>query len=245
MLKTVITSGVLLILSTQSYADESGDKAMAVFKKAANTLQSAKSFAVRAVATVDEVESTEDFKLQKTFNIDVKFERSGKLYAQKSGEENQIAYFDGKTFTVIDPIGKRYGQMALNGSVDDLIMKLDELNVQAPLVDLLLSNLMEVAQKNIQKARYIGVSRIAARNCEHIVFRTAVADWQLWIAQDAQGSICKSLITTRGVAQAPQYEVTFGQWSFNTSIEENSFAPKIPSGAEQIPLTPGAFRMVL
>lgn len=245
MLKLAITSSVLLIFSTQSYADESSDKAIAVFKKAATTLQSAKSLSVRATATVDEVEPTEDFKLQKTFSIDVKFERPGRLYAQKSGEENQIAYFDGKTFTVIDPIGKRYGQMGLDGSVDDLIMKLDELNVQAPLVDLLLSNLMEVAQKHIQKARYIGVSRIAARNCEHIVFRTAVADWQLWVAQDAQGSICKSLITTRGAAQAPQYEVTFGQWTYNTSIEDNSFVSKIPSGYQQIPLTPGSFRLVL
>jgi hypothetical protein len=245
MLKSAITSSLLLILSTQSYADESADKAVALLKKAATTLQSAKSLSVRAVATVDEVEPAEDFKLQKTFSIDVKFERPGKLYAQKSGDENQIAYFDGKSFTVIDPIGKRYGQMALEGSVDDLIMKLDELNVQAPLVDLLQSNLMEVAQKNILKARYIGVSRVAARNCDHIVFRTAVADWQLWITQDAQGSICKSLITTRGAAQAPQYEVTFGQWSYNTSIDDNSFVSKIPSGAQQVPLTPGTFRLVL
>lgn len=245
MLKLAITSSVLLILSTQSYADESSDKALALLKKAATTLQSAKSLSVRAVATVDEIEPIEDFKLQKHFSIDVKFERPSKLYAQKSGEENQIAYFDGKTFTVIDPIGKRYGQMALDGSVDDLIMKLDELNVQAPLVDLLLSNLMEVAQKNIQKAKYIGVSRVAARNCEHIAFRTPVADWQLWVTQDAQGSICKSLITTRGVAQAPQYEVTFGQWTYNTEIEDNSFVSKIPAGAEQVPLTPGSFRLVL
>jgi hypothetical protein len=75
--------------STQGYADESADKAIAVLKKAASSLQSAKSLAVRAIATVDEVESTEDFKLQKTFNIDVKLERSGKLYTQKSGDKKR------------------------------------------------------------------------------------------------------------------------------------------------------------
>jgi hypothetical protein len=245
MRKLAICSSVFLIISSQGFADESSDKAISLLKKAATTLQSAKSLSVRATATVDEVEPTEDFKLQKNFSIDVKFERPGRLYAQKSGDENQSAYFDGKTFTVVDPIGKRYGQMALDGSVDDLVAKLDELNVQAPLVDLLLSNLMEVAQKNIQKAKYIGVSRIAARNCEHVVFRTAVADWQLWIAQDNEGSICKSLITTRGAAQGPQYEVTFGRWTFNTEIDDNSFVSKIPGGAQQVPLTPGAFRLAL
>ena len=99
MLKLAITSSVLLILSTQGYADESSDKALALLKKATNTLQSAKSLSVRAVATVDEIEQTEDFKLQKNFSIDVKFERPSKLYAQKSGDENQVAYFDGKSFT--------------------------------------------------------------------------------------------------------------------------------------------------
>ncbi|HET9237939.1 MAG TPA: DUF2092 domain-containing protein [Oligoflexus sp.] len=245
MLKSAIASGLLLILSTQGYADESSEKALALLKKTTNTLQSAKTLSVRAVATIDEVEPTEDFKLQRTFSLEVKFERPGKLYAQKTGDENQVAYFDGKTFTVIDPIGKRYGQMALEGTVDDLLMKLDELNVQAPLIDLLLSNLTEVAQKSVLKAKYIGVSRVAARNCEHIAFRTAVADWQLWVAQDAQGSICKSVITTRSVAQAPQYQVTFGQWTYNTSIEENSFTSKIPAGAQQVPLTPGTFRLAL
>jgi len=245
MLKATIASAALMIISTHGYADESADKAKALLKKAVTTLQSAKTLAVRGVATADEVESAEDFKLQKAFTIDVKFERPGKLYAQKSGDENQMAYYDGKTFTVVDPIGKRYGQMALEGSVDDLIMKLDELNVQTPMVDLLLSNLMELAEKSITKAKYIGVSRIAARNCEHVVFRTAVADWQLWITQDARGAICKSLITTRGVTQAPQYEVTFGTWIFDADIADQAFTPAIPSGAEQVTLAPGTFRLEL
>lgn len=245
MLKTTITSAALMILSTHGYADESSDKAMALLKKAATTLQSAKSLSVTALATADEVEPTEDFKVQKTFMIDVKFERPGKLYAQKSGDENQMAYFDGQTFTVVDPVAKRYGQAALQGTVDDLLIKLDELNVQAPLVDLLQSNLIEVAQKNIQKAKYIGVSRIGTRSCEHVALRTAVADWQLWISQDEQGTICKSVITTRGVAQAPEYEVTFGAWTFDADIDDKAFAASIPEGAEQVTLEPGAFRLSL
>lgn len=245
MLKSALTSVALLVVSSSGHASESTDKAMMLLKKATTTLQSAKSISVRAVATTDEIEPTEEFKLQKSFIIDMKFERPNRLYARRIGAENQVAYFDGQSFTVVDPVSKRYGQMPLDGTVDDLLTKLTEINVEAPLLDLLQSNIADVAAKAVIKAKYIGATRVGAKVCEHVAFRTAAADWQLWISQDDKGTLCKSLITTRALAQAPQYEVTFGKWTFDTDINDAMFTAKIPGGSEQVTLAPGSFNTTL
>lgn len=242
MMKTILTGTALLLVSTQVWADASYDRAVGLLKKATDRLESAQSISVNAIATFDEIEPTDDFKIQKTFMMEVRFKRPDKLFATKTGDENQRAYFDGKSLTVIEPLQKKFAQESLPGNIDDVVDKLGSLNIEAPLADLLLSNLSELAQKSVQKARYIGTSRIAGRNCEHIAVRTPVADWQLWISQGENTFICKSLITTRSLAQAPQYEVTFGEWKFNTEMADSMFAPQIPEGATQVPFAPGSFR---
>jgi hypothetical protein len=245
MLKTFIGSTALLLVSTQLWADPSSDRAVDLLKKATQRLESAQSISVNAAATIDVIDSMDDFKIQKTFLMEVRFKRPDKLFATKTGDENQRAYFDGKSVTVIEPLQKKYAQESLTGDIDDLVDKLGSLNIEAPLADLLLSNISELAQKSVQKARYIGTSRVAGRNCEHIAVRTPIADWQLWLSQGDNTFICKSLITTRSLAQAPQYEVTFGEWKFNTEIADSMFAPQIPDGAALVPFTPASFRFAL
>lgn len=241
-MKAIFVSTGIFLVSTQAFSDASHDRAVDLLRKATTRLESAQSISVNAIATFDEIDPMDDFKIQKTFQMEVRFKRPDKLFASKTGDENQRAYFNGQSLTVLDPLQKKFAQENLSGDIDDLVNKLGELNIEAPLADLLLSNLTELAQKSIQKARYVGTSRIAGRNCEHVVFRTPVADWQLWINQGQNASICKSLITTRSLAQAPQYEVTFGEWKFNTETVDSTFAPQIPDGATQVPFAQGQFR---
>jgi hypothetical protein len=242
MFKTFMGSTALLLVSTQLWADPSSDRAMELLKKATQRLESAQTISVNAVATFDVIEPADDFKIQKTFLMEVRFKRPDKLFATKTGAENQKAYFDGKSVTVIEPLQKKYAQESLSGDIDDLVDKLGSLNIEAPLADLLLSNISELAQKSVQKAWYIGTSRIGGRNCEQVAVRTPIADWQLWISQGDNAFICKSLITTRSLAQAPQYEVTFGEWKFNSEIADSMFAAQIPEGATQVPFAAGTFR---
>ncbi|HET9238079.1 MAG TPA: DUF2092 domain-containing protein [Oligoflexus sp.] len=242
MMKTFITGTALLMVSTQVWADASYDRAIGLLKKATDRLESAQSISVNAVATLDEIEPVDEFKIKKTFRMEVRFKRPDKIFATKSGDENQRAYFDGKSLTVIEPVQKKYAQENLAGDIDDLVAKLGSLNIEAPLADLFLSDLSELALKSVQKARYIGTSRIAGRNCEHIAVRTPLADWQLWLSQGDNTFICKSVITTRSLSQAPEYEVTFGEWKFNTEIADSMFVAQIPEGASLVPFAPGTFR---
>jgi hypothetical protein len=245
MFKVAIIGTTLLLVSTHVFAAAPSDKAVSILKKLATTLESARTISVNAVATADEIEPVDDFKVQKTFAMEVRFQRPDKLFATKTGDENQRAYYNGKSLTVVDPLQKKFAEENIVGTVDDLVVKLGQMNIDAPLADLFLSNLSELAEKSVQKARYLGVSRIGIEDCEHVIFRTAVADWQLWVSQGQSPTICKSLITTRGLAQAPQYEVTFSDWKFNAEIPDTTFAPQIPEGASQVPLAPSNFRKML
>lgn len=90
-MKSKFATFTLLIFAGYGYAGDSSNIAMTILKKMTTTLESAQSLSVQGVATVDEIEPADDFKVQKTFTIDLRFKRPDKLFATKSGDENQRA----------------------------------------------------------------------------------------------------------------------------------------------------------
>jgi hypothetical protein len=75
--------------------------------------------------------------------------------------------------------------------------------------------------------------------CDHLAFRNAEVDWQIWIAQGEAPYPCRFTITARDVPQAPQYTVEVRDWRAGAQAETD-FTFTAPSGAREIDLD--AFR---
>ena len=132
---------------------------------------------------------------------------------------------DGKTVTISDRGSKTYAQFGSLGSVDNLIEMLRRnYGIDMPGADLLLTNSYSELMDGVIEAKHIGVGIIDGVECEHLAFRNADTDWQLWVRTGARPLPCKYVISSKTVAGAPEYVVRFRSWKTGEAMSPNAFA---------------------
>ncbi|HKN29045.1 MAG TPA: DUF2092 domain-containing protein [Roseiarcus sp.] len=144
-------------------------------------------------------------------------------------------FFDGKTFTLENKKDNSYAQTEAAGSDDQVIEKLrNELGVDMPGADLLLSNPYKVLSADVIDAKHIGRGIINGVECEHLAFRNLDTDWQIWIRTGAQPIPCKFVITSKAVTSGPQYTLLITDWKTDAPIGADTFALKAPANAKKV-----------
>jgi hypothetical protein len=172
-------------------------------------------------------------KLQFTSSGDLTLSRPDKLRATRTGGYTDVEFvFDGKTFTVHDRDNKAYAQSDAAGSIAQLVEKLrSEFFVEAPGADLLVSSSYDILTENVTDAKHIGLGVIEGVECEHLAFRSAETDWQIWIEVGNRPIPRKYVITNKGVTGGPQYTLRIRDWKTDGQAAPDAFAFKAPAGA--------------
>jgi len=175
-------------------------------------------------------------KIQFTSSGQVQLSRPDKLRATRTGGYRDIeVVFDGKMLTMNDKDANGFAQFDSPGSVDQLIDLLrDKHGVTAPGADILLTNAYDVMMADVIESAHIGKGVIDGVECEHLAFRNAETDWQIWIEAGARPIPRKYVITSKGVAAAPQYTLRIKEW--RTDLPADAFAFKPAQGAKKVAL---------
>jgi len=176
----------------------------------------------------------------------IQFASSGKLLLRRpdklrfnrtGGHADIDVTFDGKTLTVYGKNLQSYAQFESPGTIDEIIGRLrDDHNVGAPGADFLLSNVYDGLIEDVIEAKYIGRGVVDGVDCEHLAFRNADTDWQIWIELGDRPVPRKYVITSKAVAGAPQYTLRIKDWASNVGIFPESFEFQPPEGAMKLPL---------
>lgn len=125
----------------------------------------------------------------------------------------------------------------MTGTLDHLVDELrNKYNQSAPGADLLLSNVYDELMLDVVNVKDLGSGVIGGVECDHLAFRTNEVDWQIWIAQGDHPYPCRYVITTKLVAQAPQYSIQISDWKTGTEVASDDFVFKKPAGAKQVDL---------
>jgi len=176
-------------------------------------------------AELEKVQFASSGKLQLT--------RPDKLRVSRTGgyADVQLIY-DGKTVSIYGNNAKAYAQADLAGTVDQLV---DLLQAKAgavmPGTDLLLSNAYDELMSNVVLARHIGQGVIDGVECEHLAFRGADTDWQIWIESGARPVPRKYVITSKTLVGAPQYTLRIKDWKTEAVADADAFVFKPPADA--------------
>jgi hypothetical protein len=72
--------------------------------------------------------------------------------------------------------------------------------------------------------------------CDFLAFRTEEVDWQIWIAQGDQPYPCRYVITSKKIADGPQYSIQIRDWKTGGQVASDDFAFNNPTNAEKIDL---------
>jgi hypothetical protein len=205
-------------------------RAMDLLKQSAARLKSLPSFAVHADSTKDEVVYA-GFKVKRTMTESVLVQKPNRMRAEVSGDQGRRVYvYDGKAVSLYTEPDNHYATIAapptLGGMLTDVPSRYD---VQLPLADLLYMSVGEDLGQNATEAGVIGPSRVAGAECDHLAFRTNVADWQVWIDRDGRLPR-KIVVTSRDLSTAPEYQAVL-TWDTAPRVPANSFAFAPPPGA--------------
>ncbi len=214
-------------------AQEPLDDARAILKAMSDYISSQQTFEFTFDSDI-EVITPEIEKIQFTNSGSALVNRPDKLRAHRVGGYADVElFYDGTTASINGRSINGYTQVAIEGNLDHLIHALRAGHgVALPGGDLLLSDPYDALIADVIEAKHIGRGVIDGVECEHLAFRNAETDWQIWVEVGDQPFPRKLVITSKTVNSAPQYTVRITSWKTDVEPGPEAFIFTPPEGAE-------------
>jgi hypothetical protein len=230
----VLGAAALLSVTTVLSRADDGDPRK-ILKAMSDYMAAQKSLSVRYDADIEII--TPDLqKIQFTASGDVLVDRQGGLRATRTGGYADVELvFDGKAVIVHNRPAKTFTRIEAPGTIDALVERLrTEHGVEIPGADLLLSRSFDQLTEDVMDAKHVGLGVVDGVECEHLAFRNQETDWQLWVETGARPIPRKYVITSKAVAQAPQYTLRIKDLRTDLPPDASAFVFKAPDGVKQV-----------
>lgn len=156
--------------------------------------------------------------------------------SRRDGARSGIV-FDGNQLTAFDLDEKVYHAVAKPGSVEaalDYYTK--DLGMRLPMRELFSAALPQKLAGDLEGARLVGEETIGGVATDHVWFRHADVDVQLWIARSDRPLPQRIVITYRNALGQPQYAADFHDWNLKPKLRDATFHFTPQEGAQQIPI---------
>ena len=177
-------------------------------------------------------------KIQFSSSGEMKLSRPDKLRVRRTGGYADVELvYDGKTISLYGNNAKSFVQTDLAGTIDQMIDGIQARSgVGLPGTDLLLSNAYDELMASSIEGKHIGMGVVDGVECEHLAFRGADTDWQIWIETGAKPAPRKYVITSKTIAGSPQYTLRMKDWKTDAITDPEAFVFKPPTGANKVDL---------
>jgi hypothetical protein len=232
-----LTAATLALLATLILVPghaRAEDDAKAILKKMSDYIAGQQNFTVAYDSDV-EVITPDVQKIQFTNSAQMRVSRPDKIQAERKGGYSDVALFlDGKTLSILSKHANAYSQGNAPGSIDDTVKFLrDDYGAEIPGADLVLSNVFDALSEGVLDAKHIGEGVVDGVECEHLAFRNADTDWQLWVEKGDRPIPRKYVITSKAVAAAPQYTLRIKEWK-EEQAPADAFTFTAPTDAKKV-----------
>jgi hypothetical protein len=210
-----------------------------LLKSATDFLAAQKQFTVEARSSLEVVlASGQKIEFNQTARESV--QRPNKLRAERTGDlVAQVFYYDGKSLTLSNPADKVYATVAAPDTLDAMLdFARETLDIVAPAGDLAYGNAYDILMTDVGQGFVVGKAVIEGARCDHLAFRAPHVDWQIWIQEGKQPLVRKLVITTRDLANAPQFSVVATKWDLKPHFTDKTFTFAPPAGAKKIDFLP-------
>ena len=213
--------------------------AIQLLRRSTDYLAGLKQFRVET-DTALEVVLTSGQKLQFGHRVAVAIQRPNKMRAERVGELiSQIFYYDGKSLSVVLPDDRYHATVAAPPTIEAMLdFARDKLDVVAPASDLVYRNAFERLTEGLTSAFIVGKAVVGGARCDHVAFRNAAVDWQLWIQEGDRPLPRKFVVTSKRMAESPQFVVVLSKWDAAPRLTEAMFTFVPPKNSRRIDFLP-------
>jgi hypothetical protein len=209
--------------------------AQAVLDRMTAALKGHKRYAISADITRDEV-LLYGYKMQHNETARMWVEAPNHLRLELKGDiKNRTYIYDGAQLVVHAPDANVYASGAAPGTLGELASALLEQGVEMPLIDMLFHGHTGNLAEEVRIGLVVGDSMVGGVATDHLAFRQANVDWQLWVEKGARALPRKLLITTRYAVGDPQYQAVL-TWDLDPKPPAGAFTFQPPAGATKIPM---------
>ena len=152
----------------------------------------------------------------------------------KTVEDYKELYFTANQLTIYTQSKNFFGEVEFpEGTTDGLSYAVDELGIDAPMIDFVSGNVAEKMLATATEVLYLDRSLIRDHEYEHIVIRTPEIDVQLWIAAEGPPLPGKMALSAKWDGGAPR-TVVFMEWDTAPTFADGPFDFEAPDGAVEI-----------
>lgn len=234
--RLALLAGFMAAAAPAARADEDG--ALRILKAMADHVSSQPSLVLKYDSDMEVVTQALE-KIQFSASGEVTLQRPDKFRISRTGGYADIELMsDGSKLTLTDKDHKRFAQIPTSGSFDQVVDRLRaELMVELPGADLLLSKSYEELVADVLEAKHVGRGVVEGVECEHLAFRNADTDWQIWIEAGDRPVPRKYVITSKTVAAAPQYTLRIRDWKSGISVGPEAFTFSPPADYSGVAVT--------
>jgi hypothetical protein len=213
--------------------------AIALLRRSTDYLAGLKQFRVETDTTIEYV-LDDGQKLQFGHRVSVTIQRPNKLRAERVGDLiSQVFYYDGKSLSMNLPNSGYYATAAAPSTLEaTLDFAREKLDVTAPASDLVYKNAFERLTEGLTSAFIVGPASIGGVPCDHLAFRNAEVDWQIWIQQGSKPLPRKFIVTSKRMPQAPQFVVVLPKWDAAPKLSDATFSFVPPKKSQKIEFLP-------
>ena len=147
-------------------------------------------------------------------------------------------YFHDGLLTVYNSESKLYAQASIPKEIEAAMeFALEELGVEAPLMDLIYQNASAHLIGSDETILYLtDKSRIGGTDCHHLAIRGAESDVQLWVEEGDRPLPRKIMITSKWEGGSPRFIANLS-WETDPKFKPGFFEFKAPEGATKIEFT--------
>lgn len=168
--------------------------------------------------------------------VELMIDRPGSLYISSfDGAGKKEIFFHDGTLTVFGSAKKYYAQASIPKEIEAALdFSLEELEVEAPLMDLIYQDVSTHLIGSQETILYLtDKARIAGTDCHHIAIRGPESDVQMWIEEGDQPVPRKIMITSKWEGGAPRFTANL-IWVADPEIDPKTFIFKAPEGSTNI-----------
>jgi hypothetical protein len=214
-------------------------QAQAVLDRMTAFLRAQPTFAIESTATRDEVLAY-GYKLQHQEHADVVVRRPAQLRATVEGDlGSRTVVYDAGRLALYSPGDAAYVRTPAPDTLAKLLGGLFDAGVDLPLADVVYQATEGTLADGARGGVLVGTATVDGVACDHLAFRQANVDWQLWVQQGDMPVPRKIVITTRYEVGEPQYQAVL-RWNLAPRIDAATFAFDPPKGAVEVPLANAA-----
>lgn len=154
-------------------------------------------------------------------------------FTGKGDNGDTAGWYDGKQVTLVSHRDKVWARGPMPPTLDEALDFLSaEYDVQMPTADLLYSSPYDAFMTKDTTGGWVDTQTIGDRSCEHLSYRQAVVDWEIWLTTD-RALPCRLKVTYKLNPGQPSTTVTYHELE-TPQVTDETFKPTVPEDYQRI-----------